>query len=285
MFVRADRLLTEQPDWFSMHIIDYHWEGFVPHLVFYDTEARRLGELPLTSIDLLVSDRCVCVGSFEDDNYHPCPRHAILEGAYGQCASCASSWLPRQECLFEPRCDGEECDSHFCAKAHVVYSAFHGEQLKIGMTGGSRLIERGIEQGADAIVPLVLVKGRRSARELEKEISRRIGATQRISAKEFAGHLVARPSASSLNQRYEDALVQLEDYDTIGADLAILDKYPMPPSMESAPELVETVGTHRGRVIGCKGRFMLYADAEGSRRLLDLSSLVSRLAEVRQRDI
>ncbi|HVO77992.1 MAG TPA: DUF2797 domain-containing protein, partial [Methanomassiliicoccales archaeon] len=199
--------------------------------------------------------------------------------------SCASSWLPVQECLYEPRCDGEECDSRFCAKAHVVYSAFHGEQLKIGMTGGSRLIERGIEQGADAIVPLVLVKGRKSARELEKEISRKLGATQRITAKDFAGHLLARPSASFLEERYGEILDKLDDYETIGADLAILDKYPMPPSMDSAPELIVTAGAHQGKVIGCKGRFMLYEDREGTRRLLDLSSLVSRLVELRQRDI
>ena len=285
MFVRADRLLTERPDWFSTHVLDYHWEGFVPHLMAYDVERQWVGEIDLSSIDLLASDSCICVGNLGDDGYHPCPKHTVLEGAYGQCAECASSWLPVQECLFEPRCDGERCDSHFCAKAHVVYTAFHGEQLKIGMTGGRRLIERGIEQGADAIVPLVLVRGRRSARLLEKDISRRLGATQRITARDFANNLVTRPSASSYARRYEEVLSQLDGFDTLGADLAVLDHYPMPSSLEEPPRLAETVGTHRGKVIGCKGRFMLYEDEEGIARLLDLSSLVSRLVEVRQKDI
>jgi hypothetical protein len=285
MFVRADRLLTEDPDWFSTHIIDYHWEDFAPHLVTYDIELRKTDEIGLSSIDLLASDRCICVGDFDDDDYRPCPHHAVLEGAYGQCADCASSWLPVQECLFEPRCDGERCDSRFCAKAHAVYAAFHGEQLKIGMTGGSRLIERGIEQGADAIVPLVLVRGRKSARELEKEISRLLGATQRITAQDFANNLVSRPSGASYVRRYEEVLSQLEGYETLGIDLTVLDRYPMPRSIEAAPEMVAMVGTHRGRVIGCKGRFMLYEDEKGVSRLLDLSSLVSRLVETRQRDI
>ena len=42
MFVRADRLLTKVNDGrFPKHAISFHWEGFVPHLVAYDTVDER----------------------------------------------------------------------------------------------------------------------------------------------------------------------------------------------------------------------------------------------------
>ena len=166
MFVRADRLLSERPDWFSKHVLGYHWEGFAPHLELFDTERQELAELDLCHLNIVVSDVAICVGKFDEDGYMPCPDHVHLQGGFAQCPSCAEVWIPVQECLFEPRCNGEECDCRFCAKEHLVYVAFHGCKPKIGMTGGARLIERGIEQGADAIAPLAVVRGRKAAREL-----------------------------------------------------------------------------------------------------------------------
>ena len=53
-----------------------------------------------------------------------------------------------------------------------MYAAFYGGKVKIGMTSGSRMAERAIEQGADAIVALVDCENRFRAREMEKDISR-----------------------------------------------------------------------------------------------------------------
>ncbi len=61
----------------------------------------------------------------------------------------------------------DECDSEICRRKHVVYVAFHGDMVKIGMTSSLRLRERGIEQGADAIAPLVECENRMAARAAE----------------------------------------------------------------------------------------------------------------------
>jgi hypothetical protein len=185
-----------------------------------------------------------------------------------------------QECLFEPRCNGEECDCRFCAKEHLVYVAFHGNKPKIGMTGGSRLIERGIEQGADAIAPLVMVKGRKAARELEKRIARRVGATQRITSQDFVNALLSGSSASALKSAYDSLLERLsEEHELLGAPLRVLDGYPV-DHIDHAPLLAELCSAHVGRTVGIKGRFLLYeSEVEGELRLLDVASLPSLLIE------
>ncbi|HTY48039.1 MAG TPA: DUF2797 domain-containing protein [Methanomassiliicoccales archaeon] len=280
MFVRADRLLNEKPDWFSKHVLGYHWEGFVPHLELYDIEKRELAELDLRRLNIVVSDVAVCVGKYDEGSYRPCPGHVRLQGGFAQCPSCAETWIPVQECLFEPRCNGEECDCHFCAKEHLVYVAFHGRKTKIGMTGGTRLIERGIEQGADAIAPLMKVRGRKAARELEKEIARTIGATQRITASDFLGALETGASDSHLKDEYDAILQRLSpDHELLDAPLNVLDEYPM-NAIDRPPQPAELCSAHLGKTIGIKGRFLIYESVvENELRLLDLASLPSLLIE------
>ena len=140
---------------------------------------RRIVEIDLSRLDMTVSELRSCVGRFEEE-YRPCPQVKIVRGSFDQCDSCAESWIPRQECVFEPKCEGELCDCHFCKRPHLVYAAFYGRKVKIGMTSGSRMAERAIEQGADAIVALVDCENRFRAREMEKDISRLLVLPQRM---------------------------------------------------------------------------------------------------------
>jgi hypothetical protein len=278
MFVRADRLLTEVDNGrFPKHAISFHWEGFVPHLVAYDTVDERIVEIDLSKLDMTVSEERTCVGRFEEE-YHPCPQQKTVRGSFDQCNSCAESWIPRQECVFEPQCEGDRCDCHFCKRPHLVYAAFYGKKTKIGMTSGSRMAERAIEQGADAIVALVDCENRFRAREMEKDISKFLVLPQRMTRADIVKQLASNTTKSELEERYSKILESLRDrYYLRGDELTMLDEYPMHLKLEEVPAETEAHGTHRGKVRGKKGRYLFFEDEDdGAVKMLDLSDLPSR---------
>jgi hypothetical protein len=281
MFVRADRLLGESAEsFFSKHVIDFHWEEFHPHLVAFERESRELVEVDLDSLDLIVSDMARCVGSFADDGtYLPCPQHAAVT-TFSQCKECAGTWIPFQECVFEPKCDGSRCDLHFCKKPHLVYAAFYGDVVKIGMTGGTRLRERAIEQGADAVVPLIDCPNRLQARQVEKEVARRLRLTQAMGGKGIAAQILKNPASEELERRYRIMAEELSrTWKVRGDQLTILDEYPFREPLDGAPAPVATPGTHRGITIGIKGKFLFYR-ADGQLRMLELADLPGRFVEL-----
>ncbi len=278
MFVRADRLLTHVDEGlFPKHAISFHWEGFVPHLIAYDGANERAMEIDLSRLDMTVSEARTCVGRFEEE-YRPCPQQKTVRGSFDQCDSCAESWIPRQECVFEPRCEGELCDCHFCKRPHLVYAAFYGRKVKIGMTSGSRMAERAIEQGADAIVALVDCENRFRAREMEKEISRLLLLPQRMTRSDIVEQLASNLSKNELEDSYSKIQESLRDrYFLRGDGLTMLNEYPMNLRLEEVPAETLAHGTHRGKVRGKKGRYLFFEDEDdGAVRMLDLSDLPSR---------
>jgi hypothetical protein len=278
MFVRADRLLTEVNDGrFPKHAISFHWEGFVPHLVAYDSVEERVVEIDLSRLDMTISETRSCVGRFEEE-YRPCPQQKIVRGSFDQCDAFAESWIPRQECVFEPKCEGELCDCHFCKRPHLVYAAFYGKKVKIGMTSGSRMAERAIEQGADAIVALVDCENRFRAREMEKDISKFLVLPQRMTRSDIVKQLASNITKNELEERYKIILESLQDRYFLRDDgLQMLDEYPMYLRLDEIPKETEAHGTHRGKVRGKKGRYLFFEDEDdGVVKMLDLSDLPSR---------
>jgi hypothetical protein len=278
MFVRADRLLTEVNDGrFPKHAISFHWEGFVPHLVAYDSIEERVREIDLSRLDMTVSEARSCVGRFEEE-YRPCPLAKNVRGSFDQCDSCAESWIPRQECVFEPKCEGELCDCHFCKRPHLVYAAFYGRKVKIGMTSGTRMAERAIEQGADAIVALVDCENRFRAREMEKDISKLLLLPQRMTRAEIVKQLASNITKNELEDRYSKIRESLQDRYFLREDgLKMLAEYPMHLRLDEVPMETEAHGTHRGKVRGKKGRYLFFEDEDdGAVKMLDLSDLPSR---------
>lgn len=289
MFVRADRLLRgERPRWYSKHALWYYWKGFHPYLDLYDLERGDVEELDLTAtlrrFDLSVSEERECVGSVEEGEYRPCSEHAALQGAFDQCRSCAGTWIPVQECIFEPRCAGDKCDSPLCRKRHVVYATFFGDLVKIGMTAGTRLRERAIEQGADAVARLAEFPNRLAAREAEKDISRRLRLPQRIRGEQIAEEMAKNPPAFSLKAKHERMKAALEDrYELLKEEVVLLDQYPGRELLMDIPNprKVDAFGAHSGTMIGIKGRYLFYQDDEHDDWLmLPLADLPSRHLEI-----
>jgi hypothetical protein len=289
MFVRADRLLRgERVSWYSRHALWYYWEGFRPHLDLFDLEKQEMESLDLArrlrTVDLVVSEERECVGSFDGPIYVPCPSRSRVSGPFDQCRACAGTWIPVQECLFEPRCAGDLCDSPLCRKAHVVYATFFGDLVKIGMTAGSRLEERAIEQGADAVVRLSLFPNRLAARDAEKDISRRLRAPQRVAGRQVASEIARNPKESELREKYERISASIgNDYELLGERMLILDGYPgrdRLAGLQEPPELAVVVGSHSGHLLGLKGRYLFYEDMEGRALMLAVSELPSRFLEL-----
>jgi len=289
MFVRADRLLRgEEVRWYSRHALWYHWDGFKPCLDVFELEKGEVEPLDLVSrmksLNLAVSEERECIGSYQAGVYKPCPTRSAVQGAFDQCRSCAGTWIPVQECLFEPQCPGDLCDSPLCRKRHVVYATFFGDLIKIGMTAGSRLEERAIEQGADAVVRLSEFPNRQAAREAEKDIARRLRAPQRVMARQVAAEIARNPGVDELRKKYERISESIGDhYELMSEPMVILDEYPgrdVLSELATPPELVDVVGAHVGELLGVKGRYLFFEDLEGRVLMLAASELPSRFLEL-----
>ena len=151
MFETADEILRRKGMVaYDRHAISWEWEGYQPSLVTYDQKAKEVQELtdqfrPGERFDLLISDARRCVGSFIDGEYEPCKMRNVVSGQFDQCPLCASTWIPVQNCVFEPECDGtnitnERCigkGGDICAKPTHVYAAFYGDLVKVVEAGNA----------------------------------------------------------------------------------------------------------------------------------------------------
>lgn len=270
MFKNASQLLNEDPEaCFRWHAVDFRWDGFQPRFTVRDTENQETVVLDLQEWKWFVSEVRRCTGSWRDGLHIPCPQGTEV-GRFPHCRDCDP--FPVQECVFEPRCDGSSCEDSICSQEHSVYISFFGSSPKVGMTRSSRITARGIEQGADAIMPVMRCRNRLDARQAEKELSAAMTVRQAVTAKDFARSLTKKVPYDEITSIAEK-MVRENDLEDGG--LIILDGYPM-PIVERIPIPVPSPGKHRGKVLGIKGRFMTYRDETGQPKLLDLSDLVSR---------
>lgn len=281
MFVRADLLLKdEEGRTGGMHAIHFGWEDFEPVLLVYDQREGSVVRVEFNDLDWTVSEGKWCVGSFEDDGYRRCPGARKVTN-FDQCQSCASSWIPVQSCIFEPQCDGHRCESRICQREHTVYVAFFGNRAKIGMTTSRRLRERGIEQGADAIAPLVRRENRLEGRTAEKEISTRLRLPQTMQRRQVLEAQGCPMGADGLGERYRWYLETLSSrMDVLDAPLELLQDYPVGNLDGRKPELAETPGGHRGRVLGLKGKFLFYEDHSSKVKALVLADVPGRFMSI-----
>jgi hypothetical protein len=278
MFQTADTLLgKEGRRWLGAHVISFDWEGFQPRLVLFDQRSGELEELELEvghTVDWRLSEEKVCTGRFEEGRYVPCHR-SLKVSIFDQCRECASSWIGMQECVFEPQCDGERCGSAICRKEHAIYMAFVGPKAKIGMTTSARLIERGIEQGADAIGRLAVAPNRRRGRELENTISRLLSLPQVIRVDEAVRSMMKRPDADGMARMYNDMGGRLRR--SIGVEpgaLVMLERYPVRPEHGHLSRR-KVAGRHVGEVVGVKGKLLAYRGEDGACQVVQASSLPS----------
>lgn len=282
MFTRADELWLDQvEDRLPYHVLGYGWYEFSPRLECLDIRTDRLlPDMGLEPVDLVVGRVRKCVGRFEGDAHIKCPDDASVT-RFVQCASCAGeSFIPHQECIFEPRCDGELCDVEFCRREHVLYLAFYGDHAKIGMSSTRRVGRRLVEQGADAFAVIGSYPTRRRAREAEKEISTKLRIPQSYRQAQLLKDLVNPVDAGAI----EAHLTRLREplsrrFGLEPEEVSWLDSYPIDLPLEAPPKLVETSGFHRGERVGIKGRWLIF-ESNGL-KALDMSDLPSRFIGAR----
>jgi hypothetical protein len=278
MFQTADTLLgREGRKWWGDHVVTFDWEGFQPRLLLFNQQRGELEDLELEvgeSIDWKLSEEKVCTGRFENGVYIPCSR-SLPVSSFDQCRSCSTSWIGVQECVFEPQCDGERCESAICRKEHTIYMAFFGTKAKIGMTTSARLQERGTEQGADAIGRLAVAPNRRKGRAMENAISKLLALPQIIRVDEAVRTMTRRPDADAIAQLYEDRAKRIRAALAVEPEpVAMLDQYPLKDGLGHLSRK-HVAGRHIGEVIGIKGKLLAYRGANGGCHVIQASSLPS----------
>jgi len=276
MFTRADELwLEEREGRFPLHVLEFYWDGFEPGLHCYDSAKDGVEEFDLEDVRFAVSKRKTCIGYFDGDMYIKCPDNSPVT-TFGQCEKCSGeSFIPYQECVFDPKCDGELCDIAFCKRRHVLYLAFYDTHTKIGMSSTKRVEKRLVEQGADAFSIIGSWDTRKKAREAEKQLSAKLRIPQAF-RQEFLLQNLSRPvDGKGIEARFEGLKRTMSEAHHLELEpLQWLDKYPIDLPLRKAPKLQDTWGMHRGDFVGIKGKWLIYES--GDIKALSLSDLPAR---------
>ena len=246
-------------DMLSLHVLAFYWEGFEPRLDCHDPFNHEVVQVGFDPADFVVSGRKVCVGRFEGDRYIECPGRTPGTTC-SQCDECAGeAFIDDQECIFDPKCDGSKCDNEFCKRPHVLYLAFYGTMPKVGMSSTRRVERRLVEQGADAFAIIGTYPNRFRAREAEKAISAETGLPQWYKQQTILANFSRPLDVAGIEARYGELKQVLEAREGCSVEsLRPISGYPLALPLPGVPQLQETPGMHRGRLLGVKGKWLLY---------------------------
>lgn len=248
---------------------------FEPRLTCVGRGGEDVFDIDLGQVDFVIGDARECVGCLDGNSHVPCPNKASVT-RFAQCADCAGeSFIPFQECVFEPKCDGDICDMDFCKREHVLYLAFYDTKVKIGMSSTRRVERRLVEQGADAFAIIGAFPTRRRAREAEKQMSSRLRIPQALRQEAVLSGFSRVVDAVGIEERLRGLASSIEDqFDLKMERLRWLDAYPIDLPLDRPPRLMDTAGRHRGKLLGIKGKWLVYDS--GSIKALNLSDVPSR---------
>jgi hypothetical protein len=260
----------------SLHAVSFDWEGFYPHLWSFESASGEMVDYDFRSLGYKISHHVVCVGNWAGGEYTPCPTSEIVKGG-NVCGACATAFLPEPDCLFEPRCDGEECGMRFCKQEHSIYLAFHGYITKVGLTASSRLEQRMIEQGADAYAVIAEVKGRRTARKMEVAVADELVLRQRVRGVESLAAMAEPCPEDEIEKEYERLAERLVPFGHKVSELKFLRDYPVELPLKRMPVMVKPGGVHRGKALGVKGKFLIFEN--GGLKALNLQYVTGRFIE------
>ncbi|MGB2581386.1 MAG: DUF2797 domain-containing protein, partial [Thermoplasmata archaeon] len=258
MFETADRLWLRQIESsLRYHAVEFQWEGFEPRLTCVARGGDDVFDIDLGQVDFVISDARECVGYFDGDSYTSCPNKTSVT-RFAQCVDCAGeSFIPFQECVFEPKCDGEICDMDFCRREHVLYLAFYDTKAKIGMSSTRRIERRLVEQGADAFAVVGAFPTRRRAREAEKQISSRLRIPQALRQEAVLNGFSRALDAAGIEERFHGLASSIESQFGLKVEgLRWVDAYPIDLPLDCPPQLRDTAGRHRGKLLGMKGKWL-----------------------------
>jgi len=245
----------------SYHVLSFHWDDFCPVLRLYDMENETVEDIRLEAgmeFSLTAGERKFCVGKFGKEGYTPCPEQREVS-RFNQCQECAAEFIPNLECIFEPKCDGELCDTRFCKKEHAVYLALFKDDVKVGMTGRERAMKRLIEQGADAYTILAVAPTRSNARALEQGISKRLRIPEFYGFQRFVKGLMNEVTAQSMEKIYDFYTMRVrKEFALQPGELRFLENYPMPSSVNGRVYVKNSDTGCAGRVVGVKGKCLVF---------------------------
>ena len=279
MFETADKLWLRQVESsLRYHAVEFQWDGFEPRLTCVARGGDDVFDIDLGQVDFVISDARECVGYFDEDSYTSCPNKASVT-RFAQCADCAGeSFIPFQECVFEPKCDGEICDMDFCRRGHVLYLAFYDTKVKIGMSSTRRIERRLIEQGADAFAVVGTFPTRRRAREAEKQMSSRLRIPQALRQEAVLSGFSKVVDAAGIEERFHRLASSIGSQFGLKVEgLRWMDAYPIDLPLDRTPRLRDAAGRHRGKLIGMKGKWLVYDS--GSLNALNLWDVPSRFID------
>lgn len=273
MFRRAD-IIYEMERKRSVHALSFEWAEFKPALYCYDPVTEEIEEVDLWRLGFKVGSERFCIGSFRDGKYVPCPERRRVD-RFAQCGKCASAFIADQECIFEPKCNGERCDLEFCKREHVVYVAFFGSHFKIGMSSGNRIRQRVIEQGADAFAVISRGRSRREGRELESELSKSLGIKQHVGTRQLLEAIGKCGDSDKIESGFGTMAEKMDALGLKPSKLEFLDRYPISRTIQETPRITPISGMHIGRVNGIKGKYLVY-ECDDDLYALNLQDVVGR---------
>jgi len=252
-------------------VIGFGWRGFEPVLSYIQEEGSSPRTVDLDRAHWWFGSHIHCIGKMEEGKHVPCPNREPVD-VHRVCQACAAPRIPNLEHVFDPM---PGCTCQFCARDHVVYIAFYGDRVKVGMTSAARVPERLIEQGADAFIVASKLPSRYHARELEIRLSRDIGIPQSVSDRSHLSLLGKKTGPEFIKWRSDDiGKVLKDDMGLEPSEVTILDKYPMAQPLRRTPRARSSPGLHSGNVVGCKGKFLIYES--GGLQALKLPDLEGR---------
>ena len=261
------------------HVLSAWWErgrSLQPRLTMWHRgDGFDVTIEPDASFLVEVSKQRTCIGDWRRSSYRECPTRAAVDGAFGQCPRCGDAEL--EQCVFTP---AEGCGHAMCHAPHAVYLAFFGPHAKVGMTRGGRERARVLEQGADAYVVLARPPSRFEARRLEQAVSERLHVPEWLMPKQTMAAWAMEDPLGKAGDVLETYLPELEAMGLRPGPLVPLSGFPAPSPLPSVPRVRLTHGVHRGRILGCRGKYLFYESPKGkltAMRWMDLPARWSRL--------
>ena len=193
-----------------------------------------------------------------------CGRKSKKSFNHGSCFPCFRNRAENDICIVKPHlchfhkgtCRDQDFGLSHCMQPHIVYIAV-SDNIKVGITRKSNMIQRWIDQGAVAAVPIAEVPDRKTAGEIENHLSQFINDKtnwRRMLKNQVADKdllTVRSDIKNKIPEQYQEYFVESHDVLTF--------KYPqllVPDKIQSLD--LDKQGHIKGKLIGIKAQYMIF---------------------------
>ena len=256
-----------------MHILDMGWRtenrGFQSYLYLQNIDGKRkeISLEPGRDIDWKFTAPRRCIGYYENDQWAPCPNHAVLRKNQIRCRTCSTlnEYSPCIQCRGKTCFANEKRRKKCMETRYAVYLALFGDDIiKVGVSTLSRLLLRWVEQGADYGAMIAEIEGGLNAREIERMVAKRAEISDAIHGTRKQAIMTSRLAEKDAEVKIlgvmdDSGIHNLEQSPEI-VDLSPYYGFEAPPSDPLRwPENNETIhnSTLDGKILGVKGSNIL----------------------------